>query len=102
MQWFQIFSDETRRGLIPKYHKPSVHFIGSISRRGPIPLIVFEGHMSLCNQFLVSFITTFPNGHNLPKDNAPFNTSPNTSNYLRYNGINHWETPAQSLDMNPI
>ena len=71
MQRFQNFSDVTRRGLIPKYsHEPSVYVIGGISRRGPTPLIVFEGHMdslgfqSLCDQFLIPvFTTTVPNGH---------------------------------------
>ena len=110
MQWFQNYSDETRRGFIPKYsHEPSVHVIGGISRRGPTSLIVFEGNMdslafqNLCTRFLLPFIArTYPDGHYLHMDNAPSHRSASTTNFLLNSGINHWKTPAQSPDMNPI
>ncbi len=101
---------ETRIGLIGRYAHPlSVHVIGGISRNGPTELIVFTGKMDgtgfqeLADEFLVPFIRqVFPNYHRLQMDNAPGHASGDTQRYLEINFINHFKTPAQSPDLNPI
>jgi hypothetical protein len=128
--WNKKFPDETRLGLIEKYsHPESVHVIGGISRRGPTPLIIFKskfksfktlstnylftnnftdslnrfGFTHLINTFLRPFIhQSYPNGHRLHMDNARSHVAVHSRNYFIQNNINHFKTPAQSPDLNPI
>ena len=109
-QWFRKFSDETRSGLQSKYkHTASVHIIGGISRRGATKLIVFTGKndsdafQDLAGDFLIPFIIeTYPDHHRIQMDNAKFHTSIETVDWLVNNNLNHFKTPPQSPDLNPI
>ena len=99
-----------KRGLVGRYSHPlAVHVIGGISRRGATKLIIFNGNMNargfahLADDFLVPFIRrTFPISHTLHMDNSPVHTSRRITNYINRNGINHFMTPAESPDINPI
>ena len=44
LQWFKPLPGETRRGLKGKYaQRFSLHIFAGMSRRGPTPIIIFEG-----------------------------------------------------------
>ena len=44
----------------------------------------------------------YPNGHRFVQDNDPKHVSRSTKEFMTTNGINHWVTPPESPDMNPI
>lgn len=96
--------------LVGKYqHEASVHIIGAISRRGRSKLMIFTGRLNsdgfqdLCDQFLIPFIREkYPLIHRVQMDNAKSHSSYETRRYIYRNMINHFPTPAQSPDLNPI
>lgn len=108
--WFQRFPFETRLGLIGRYpHIFSVQIIGGISRRGRTNLLIYSGRLdsagfqSCLQRILQPFINqNYPNLHRLCMDNAPCHASASTKDFLLLNNINHFKTPAQSPDLNPI
>lgn len=110
MIWFKKDENETRLGLVGRYkHLPRVHVIAGISRRGATQVIIFEGHLDarafcdILNIFLIPFIhQNYPNFHRLHTDNAPCHSSVRTRAFLDAHNINHFKTPAQSPDLNPI
>ncbi|VDI22614.1 Hypothetical predicted protein [Mytilus galloprovincialis] len=54
-------------------------------------------------QALVPFIQQqYPNGHRVMQDNDPKHVSRSSKAFMQNNGINHWVTPPESPDMNPI
>ena len=110
MIWHKKFDDETRGGLIGRYSKlMSVHIIGGISRLGPTSLEIWDGLLDsygfqqMLARFCVPFVNNnYPNSHLLMMDNATIHTSPETNEFLLANNLNHFPTPPQSPDLNPI
>ena len=93
---------------VPK-HPVSVHVWAGISRRGATQIHIFTGRMDslyyqhILEERLVPFIRAkFPDGHRFMQDNDPKHVSKSTVKFMRENGINHWPTPPESPDMNPI
>lgn len=107
-KWFRQSPDEIK--LVGKYqHEASVHILGAISKRGRSKLMIFKGNLrshgfkQLCSQFLIPFIANrYPIYHSVHMDNARHHVSETTTRFLNRNGINHFRTPAQSPDLNPI
>ena len=57
----------------------------------------------LFNRFFVPFKNKYyPQSHRLHMDNATSHVSGYTKQFFYENGINHFKTPAQSPDLNPI
>ncbi|CAC5402574.1 unnamed protein product [Mytilus coruscus] len=90
-------------------HPYQVHVWGGISRRGATGLFIFTGIMDsifyqqILQQTFIPFIqTTFPDNHRLIQDNDPKHVSRSTKTFMTTNNINHWPTPPESPDMNPI
>lgn len=107
-QWYKKRKNQTKSGLVAKYkHTASIHVIGGISRRGRTKLIIFSGNTNtagfkeVASQFISPFVAEkYSTYHRLHLDNASFHT--NSSQWLAQNGLNHFKTPAQSPDLNPI
>ena len=123
-----VFSDETSIQLtpnkvtyrplgalsqtIPKAKHPlKLHCCGAISKRGPSPLVIFDGIMNadflteniLGDTFLPFIRRTFPNGHRFQQDNDPKHTSRRAKQFMEGNGIKWWkEWPSESPGLNPI
>ncbi|KAK3104743.1 hypothetical protein FSP39_009085 [Pinctada imbricata] len=95
---------------VPKPKHPlQVHVWAGISRRGATGAYTFTGNMDsayyqeILRSKLVPFVNnTFPDSHRFVQDNDPKHVSHSTKNFMTANGINHWETPPESPDMNPI
>jgi transposase len=109
MQWHRKIRGETRNGLVGRYkHEASVHVIGGISRKGPTNLIIFKGNMKsvdyqrLLRRIKESIEVKYPIYYKLHMDNAPTHTSRTTTAFIDNNDINHFITPPQSPDLNPI
>ena len=108
--WYKPRPGQIRIGLIGRYSHPvQINVIGGISRRGPTHLVVFEGAVNtnsfqeLLDDFLIPFIQNiYPDYHALNMDNARYHTADLTRQYLLNHNINHFKTPAQSPDLNPI
>ncbi|CAF0893167.1 unnamed protein product, partial [Brachionus calyciflorus] len=66
-----------------------------------IYLTLLYGDSILSLPQLLQYVT-FPDGHRLIMDNDRKHTSALTKQWLKKNCINHWPTPAQSPDLNPI
>jgi hypothetical protein len=109
MQWYRKNPGETKNGLVGKYkHETCVHVTGGISRKGPTNLIIFKGNMKagdyqmLLRKIILSIDDKYPVYYKLHMDNAPTHTSKSTTRFIEVNDINHFITPAQSPDFNPI
>jgi transposase len=106
--WYR--SSPSHIKLVGKYqHEASVHIIGAISRRGRSNLMIFSNNLNstgfqvLCDQFLIPFVREkFPIAHRVQMDNARVHVSEETFLYFMRNQLNHFRTPAQSPDLNPI
>ena len=60
-------------------------------------------YQEILDQKLVPFINTvFPDGHRFVQDNDPKHVSRSTKDFMINRGINHWVTPPESPDLNPI
>ena len=110
LQWFKPLPGETRLGLKGKFaHQFTIHVLAGISRLGPTPLVIFEGHFdstafqTIINMSLIPFINrNFADYHRLQMDNSRIHRSFESEMFLAEAGINHFKTPAQSPDFNPI
>lgn len=95
---------------VAKYKHPlKVHAWAGISRRGATRICIFNGIMDsdgfqeILSEFFLPFVNErFPHGHRLMMDNDPKHTSKSTKKFMLHNRINHWKTPPQSPDTNPI
>ena len=103
-----------RKGLEkPSRGKPKhafqVHVWAGISRKGPTDIHIFTGIMDseyyqgILTNYLLPFTRTYyPDCHRLMQDNDPKHVSKSTIQFMRDNAINHWPTPPESPDLNPI
>ena len=107
-QWFRDAPGEIR--FVGKYkNETSVYIIGTISRRGPSIIVLFNGHLNqhgfqgLCAEFLIPFVREiYPDYHRIHLDNATHHVAQTTANYFSNNNLNRFLTPAQSPDLNPV
>ena len=108
-QWYRSgLAGETKSGLKSKYkHNASIHVIGGISRLGRTKLMIYSGKTNtpgfqeLAAEFIIPFVNeAYPDYHRLHFDNASFHTK--SLSWFNQNGLNHFKTPAQSPDLNPI
>lgn len=90
-------------------HPLSVHVWAGISKNGTTDIAIFtgimdsSGYQTIMREYLVPFIKrAYPRGHRLVMDNDPKHRSKSTSEWMETNGINHWPTPPESPDLNPI
>ena len=100
---------DSPRETIPKPKHPlKVHVWGGISRRGKSKLVIFEGIMEktfftemILRDAALPFIRSmFPNSHRLQMDNDPKHKSKLARDFMRENGINHWDVwPSGNCDI---
>jgi transposase len=96
--------------LKPKPKHPlSVHVWAGISRNGTTDIAIFtgimdsSGYQTIMKDYLLPFIArAYPDGHRLVMDNDPKHRSKSTKEWMNVNKINHWPTPPESPDLNPI
>ena len=95
----------------PKPKNPFSFMVwGGISKKGPTPLVIFNGIMdsefyqqAILKDSLMPFINReYPDSHRLFQDNDPKHTSKSTAKFMEENGIVWWKSPAESPDINPI
>jgi len=90
-------------------HPLSVHVWAGISKNGTTDIAIFtgvmdsSGYQTIMKEYLLPFITrAYPHGHRLVMDNDPKHRSKSTMDWMKVNNINHWPTPPESPDLNPI
>lgn len=112
-----IFTDETSvqlhqnrqttyrpKGSVPTMcpkpkHPLKVHLWAGISRRGPTPVLMFEGIMKadfftteiLQNTLLPFIQQTYPDSHRFQQDNDPKHKSKLAKTFMTQNGIQWWD-----------
>ena len=105
---FRRFGEPSVPKPKPK-HPLSVHVWAGISKNGTTDITICTGIMDSCGyqtimkEYLLPFISrAYPQGHRLVMDNDPKHRSNSTSEWMKENKINHWPTPPESPDLNPI
>lgn len=107
-----LYKDGERR-LTQQKGKPKhpfqLHVWAGISRKGATNIHIFTGIMDslyfqeILRTSLVPFINrNFTESHRLMQDNDPKHVSRSTVLFMEEQTINHWPTPPESPDMNPI
>ena len=105
--FYKLGEDKPLKGK-PK-HPFQVHVWAGISRKGPTDIHIFSGIMDsvyyqeILSTYFIPFVQThYPEHHRLMQDNDPKHVSKSTKDYMQRNNINHWPTPPESPDLNPI
>src|SRR6218665_2203556 len=77
--------------------------------RGATDVAIFTGIMTsdvyqrILDEYHKPFVSSvYPGGHRLWQDNDPKHISRSTVKWMNENSINHWPTPPESPDLNPI
>ena len=89
-------------------HPVKVHIWGGISWHGRTPLVVFEGVMDaagfirVIEQGCLPFVRDVLPNHRFMQDNDPKHCSRLATDFLAENGVNWWQTPPESPDINPV
>lgn len=90
-------------------HPAKIHVWAGISSKGATRIVMFNGILNaerlstILQNALVPFIKKYyPAGHRLQHDNYPKHTSHLIENFFEENGVNWWEFPPESPDLNPI
>ena len=87
-----------------------MHIWGGIGWNGPTAVCVFEGrkdaalYVKILQSTLLPTITSerYATGHRFMQDNHPNHTSRTVLEFFHQHEINWWQTPPQSIDVNPI
>jgi len=90
-------------------HPTKVHVWAGISKKGPTPVVIFEGIMNadlyveILQTGLLPFIQEeLPDSHRFMQDNDSKHTFRRAAGFLSDDGVNWWQTPPESPDLNPI
>jgi len=90
-------------------HPVKVYVWAGISKRGKTNIFIFDGRLDsigyqhILYTALVPFINRkYSNSHRFMQDSDPKHTSRSTRAWMLNREINHWPTPPESPDMNPI
>jgi len=86
-----------------------VHVWAGISLQGRTGICIFEGIMDarlyihILDQRLLPLICdVYPDSHRFMADNDHKHTSKAARELLEEKQVNWWQTPAESLDLNPV
>ncbi|CAF0965122.1 unnamed protein product [Brachionus calyciflorus] len=109
-RWVKNLENDPSKGRVGVHkHNPKIHVLAGISRRGGTRAAFFTGKLDsaafqdLFSEYITPFLREkYPNMHRLYMDNDPKHTSFSTYAYLERHFINHFKSPPQSPDLNPI
>ena len=90
-------------------HPFQLHVWAGISRKGPTDIHIFSGIMDsiyyqeILSTYFIPFVKNhYEDHHRLMQDNDPKHVSKSTKEFMLKNDVNHWPTPPESPDLNPI
>ncbi|CAF0866537.1 unnamed protein product [Brachionus calyciflorus] len=109
-RWYKSYEGVPTRQRVGLYkHNAKIHVLAGISRKGATRPALFTGKLTsitfqaLFDEYILPFIANnYPDNHRLYMDNDPKHSSFSTYRYFRRNFINHFPSPPQSPDLNPI
>ena len=110
-RWYRYVPGEIRLGFVGQYvHDFNFSIFAGISRQGATELVLYEGRCNAVGfrrifaQSVLPFAATVyaTRRWRLQMDNARYHVSPLSRAFFVQHQINHFATPAQSPDFNPI